>query len=153
MITPLMLEPPPVYSLLGFREKLQLTSAQIVSLDSIATGIHDKNGPLIDQLREKAVPTRNQIGLVIPEEMAPTLESVRTNNREAAKAVGQVLTPAQQTSICEILEEQRQEREGRRGNRNAQSRRTSRLGTEADSILAGARRSVWPWCTASATTP
>jgi hypothetical protein len=152
MITPLMLEPPPVYSLLGFREKLELTSAQITSLDSIATGVHDQNGPLIDQLREQAIPTRNQVGLVIPDEMGPTLESVRKNNRDAATAVGRVLTPEQQKSVCEILEEQRQERDGR-GGRRAQPRRSSRLGTEADSILASARRSVWPWCSASATTP
>lgn len=148
MVTPLMLEPPPVYSLLGFREKLQLTSPQITSLDSIATHVHDQNAPLIQELREEATPTRNQIGLLIPDELRPKLESVRSNNRAAAQAVGQVLSETQQASACEIFEEQQQNRDNR-GGRNARPRRSSRLGSEADSILSSARRSVWPWCGSS----
>lgn len=144
MVTPLMLEPPPVYSLLGFRDKLQLTPAQITALDSIATSVHDRNEPLIDSLRANATPTRSQVGLLIPDEYRATLEAVRKNNREAATATGKVLTPEQQKSACQIFEEQRQDRE--RSERNGQTRRPSRLGSEADSILASSRRSVWSWC-------
>jgi hypothetical protein len=151
MVTPLMLEPPPVYSILGFRDKLQLTSAQITSLDSIATWAHDQNAPLVDSLRERATPSRNQVGLLIPNEMRPTLDAVRKNNRQAARGAGEVLSATQRTSACEIFEEQRQDREGRDG-RNGQPRRSSRLGSEADSILASARRSIWPWCTAATQT-
>jgi hypothetical protein len=146
MITPLMLEPPPIYSILGFRDKIQLTSEQITSLDSIATQVHDQNVPLIRELREKASPTRNQIGMVIPDELRPALDSVRANNRAAATAVGKVLTPPQQQSACQIFEEQAQERENDRNRGNGPRPRTSRLGSEADSILASARRSVWPFC-------
>lgn len=146
MITPLMLQPPPIYSILGFRDKIQLTSAQITSLDSIATWVHDQNLPLIQQLREKATPTRNQIGLVIPDEQKPTLDAVRANNRTAAAAVGKVLTPAQQQSACEIFAEQAQERNDRGRGDGGVRPRSSRLGSEADSILASARRSTWPFC-------
>jgi hypothetical protein len=144
MVTPLMLEPPPVYSLLGFRDKLELTPAQITSLDSIATAVHDQNAPLIDSLRANATPTRSQVGLLIPDEYRSTLDAVRKNNRDAATAAGKVLTPEQQTSACQIFEEQRQDRE--RDERTGRTRRPSRLGSEADSILASARRSVWSWC-------
>jgi len=146
MVTPLMLEPPPIYSILGFRDKIQLTSEQITSLDSIATRVHDQNVPLIRELREKASPTRNQVGMVIPDELRPALDSVRANNRSAATAVGKVLTPPQQQSACQIFEEQAQERDNDRRRGNGPRPRTSRLGSEADSILASARRSVWPFC-------
>lgn len=141
LVTPLMLEPPPVYSLIGFRDRLELTPVQISSIDSIASHVHDQNSPLIDQIREEARPTRSQIGLVIPEELRSTLDAVRANNRDAARAVGEVLTATQQTSACAIFEEQREDED-----RNGRQRRSSRLGSEADSILASARRSVWPWC-------
>jgi hypothetical protein len=147
MVTPLMLEPPPIYSILGFRDKIQLTSAQITSLDSIATWVHDENVPLIQELREGATPTRNQVGMVIPDSLRPKLDAVRTNNRTAASGVGKVLTTTQQQSACQIFEEQAQERDSDRGRGNGSPRpRTSRLGSEADSILASARRSVWPFC-------
>ena len=90
MVTPLMLEPPPIYSILGFRDKIQLTSAQITSLDSIATWVHDQNVPLIQELREKASPTRNQVGLVIPDEQKPKLELAF---KQAAEAMGPAQEP------------------------------------------------------------
>jgi hypothetical protein len=144
-----MLEPPPIYSILGFRDKIELTSAQITSLDSIATWVHDQNLQLIQELREESSPTRNQIGMVVPDELRPALDSVRTNNRAAAAAVGKVLTPTQQQSACQIFEEQARERDSDRNRGNGPRPRTSRLGTEADSILANARRSVWPFCRAN----
>ena len=146
MVTPLMLQPPPIYSILGFRDKIQLTSAQITSLDSLATWVHDQNLPLIQDLREKATPTRNQVGLIIPDSLRSKLDAVRANNRTAAAGVGKVLTPTQQQSACQIFEEQAQDRNDRGRGNGSPRPRTSRLGSEADSILASARRSVWPFC-------
>jgi hypothetical protein len=46
------IDPPPVYALIGHRARLNLTSEQVATLDSIGQSVHQDNSPLIRRLRE-----------------------------------------------------------------------------------------------------
>jgi hypothetical protein len=145
LVTPMMLQPPPIYALLGYRERLELTSDQIVGLDSIATGLKDRNNELIDELEEKSSLTRNQTALVVGEEGKPVLEQIRDNNRGAAEAVGRLLNSDQQETTCELFRLDRDDRRGR-----TRERRQIRGADQAaaDSIWRSLESRTWPWCAA-----
>jgi hypothetical protein len=155
IVTPFMLQPPPVYALLGFRDRLSLSSEQITSLDSIATAVHEENQPLIDELQQNAPQSRNRVGLLVAPESRPTLQKIRQNNRDAARAVGALLNPQQQTTACDLFNEERDERRSRvrdamreRGmGETSQRQRQMQRRMEGDSTLQMEMR-VWPWCTA-----
>ncbi|HEX6927127.1 MAG TPA: hypothetical protein VF167_17010 [Longimicrobiaceae bacterium] len=138
VVTPTMLQPPPVYALIGHRDRLELTSQQIEQLDSIAVDLEQKNSDLIDELEERAVPTRNRMGMVLDEEGTPILEQIRDNNRAASEAVGRLLSTTQQAEACELfsLNNRRRERPRIRGADEE----------EADSIWQMLETRVWPWC-------
>src|SRR5690606_14334795 len=102
LVTPTMLQPPPIYALLGHRDRLERTSNQIVSLDSIAVQLKEENDGLIDELQELSDVARNQPALIVGDEGRPILEQIRDNNREASEAVGRVLTSDQQTATCDL---------------------------------------------------
>jgi hypothetical protein len=136
-----MLQPPPIYALLGYRDRLELTSDQIVQLDSIATGLKTENALLIDELEEKSSVRRNQPGLVVGEEGKPVLESIRDNNRGAAEAVGRALTSTQQEATCDLFRLDRDDRDRRR--------RPPVRGVDeaaADSVWRSLMSGTWPWC-------
>lgn len=141
LVTPLMLQPPPVYALLGYRERLQLSSEQINGLDSIAVNLKEENDELIDELEERSSLTRNQSALIVDEEGRPILEQIRDNNREAAEAVGRLLTSEQQTTACDIFRMDRRER-GRR----ERPRIRGADQAAADSIWRSLEARTWPWC-------
>lgn len=111
-------EVPPVLSLLGFRERLSLTSEQIGALDSIAHEWDVEN----ERLTTRGTMVSSGLG-------GTTVSTVRTvggsrkeaaaNNLRAARAVEAVLTPEQRRLVCEMG-----------------SARRSR------------GRSPWPWCNA-----
>jgi hypothetical protein len=148
LVTPLMLQPPPIYALLGHRETIELSSEQIVSLDSIAVGLRNDNDDLIDELEERSSLTRNQTALIVDEEGKPILEQIRDNNRGAAEAVGRVLTTTQQEETCEIFRRDREERS--RGTRQRRPRVRGADQAAADSIWQVLQTSSWPWCAAAA---
>lgn len=135
-------QPPPVYALLGYRERLNLSSPQVVSLDSIGRAAQSQNDSLVARLQDLASRRRGGFGRgrdAMPEEAAPVIEQIRANNRQVAEAVREVLTPAQQQTTCELFDESRERSRERREPR-------SRREMPRDSVHPGAGR-VWFWCT------
>lgn len=158
LITPIMLEPPPIYALFGFRERLQLTPEQITRLDSIAIAVKERNDLLIDTLQARAATARNQAGLVVADSASRmALHQIRESNRQAARSVGEVLNATQQQTACQIFGEQDEERESRR----REMRRRMGSGTmtrrtreaQADSLNAMLPGRVWPWCGTAGSRP
>ncbi len=137
VVTPLTLTPPPIYSLLGFRVDLRLTSTQIAALDSIAQRVEEENRALIDELQRTSEPRRRQTGaLVVTRDGEPLLAAIRSNQREAGDAVGAILDEQQRTTVCRLFE--RPDRRGQEG------RRTS---VDSDSVQSGLQQPVgWAWC-------
>ncbi|HEX2205473.1 MAG TPA: hypothetical protein VHG91_19335, partial [Longimicrobium sp.] len=91
---------PSIYALLGERERLGLSTEQVVALDSIAQALQERNRPLADSLR--AITGSRAGGPVRPprereqrDAVLPGLERVAANNREAVAAVQAALNPAQ----------------------------------------------------------
>ncbi|CAN5794683.1 hypothetical protein BH23GEM6_BH23GEM6_01990 [soil metagenome] len=159
-IAPVVLEPPPVYSLLGYRQEIGLTSEQVTALDSIAEGVRRENAPLVQRLRERNPASAQQRGFILIDTVArPVLEQVRQNNREAAAAVGEVLTTEQRASACRMFEQQQRERMTRRGSQAEDARaRQQQQGRGAirvePSDTAVVRGAVWGWCSpATLTSP
>jgi len=143
---------PPVYALLGYREQLQLTSAQIAALDSIGSHLESANRPVLDRLagvRRGVEPPRTQ------EEYVSLLTQVYANNRAGQDAVRELLSEAQRTRTCELFrataEEQRRA-ERRNANRASDPRtRRDRMGTPSDTV-AFSSTGVWSWCPALTST-
>jgi hypothetical protein len=149
-----MLEPPPIYSLLGFREDLELTSEQITALDSIAQAVERRNAPVIAELRRvgESRSRRSRGAIVVNEQTRPLLEQVRDSNREAVRAVEELFTPEQEREVCRLfdLERRGSRREGEREERrDARRGPLPRMGAEADTTLFR-QGPVWSWCAAGA---
>ena len=153
-VVPLALEPPPVYALIGYRDRLELTSQQVTSLDSLATAVREENNILVDSLEEKAITSNRSPGVlqVNPSER-PLLDRIRSNNRAVIDKVAELLTPEQETGVCELYEEDLEDlraernRRNRSGQNDAWSNRVR--DTRADSSLVVRGFSVWPWCQAT----
>ncbi|MDB4950134.1 MAG: hypothetical protein JWM27_2783 [Gemmatimonadetes bacterium] len=107
---------PPIFGLLGQREKLNLTSAQIVSLDSIGEDLHARNEPINRHLRalQDSLGGRDRMSERTRRELldrgAPLYTELRTNNRRAAESVHAVLTTDQRDATCRMLREDRDQR-------------------------------------------
>lgn len=159
-----MIAAPPVYALLGRREELNLTSAQIQVLDSVGTGLQTQNAEPMRQIREirgddAYRPRRlDQRDL---DRLRPLVDQVRENNRQAQQRVREVLSTEQQQRVCELFREGRdRNREGdrnrvgdRRGtdDRERRPQRTGGMrpgmgGMFPDSAMMGPQR-VWIFCT------
>jgi hypothetical protein len=159
-IPPTALEPPPVYSLLGFRQEIGLSSQQVTALDSVAESVRRGNAPIVQQLRERNPARAEQRGFIVVDSAAqPLLEQLRENNRSAVAAVGEILNPQQRTAACRIFDQSRRDRMTRQSRqaqeareREARSRaRVNRIETDAPG------GGPWTWCTptvpASSTSP
>ncbi|MDR0786260.1 MAG: hypothetical protein LBG44_00090 [Gemmatimonadota bacterium] len=151
--TPLSLEGPSIYSLLGFRNDLKLTSEQVVSLDSIAIAIREENRDLIAELRE-VDGKGNSIGqpIVVTEEGRPILEAIRENHRGAVAAVRELLDETQRNQVCDIVARPGQAR-GRSGRPAGPENRApdggAPRGEARDSLDERSRLSrpvSWDWC-------
>jgi hypothetical protein len=99
---------PPVAALLGHRARLELTSTQVVALDSIAEALHARNDAVRHRLRA-VIGTRAGGGSGRPpandEEWLrarPHLRDISENNREAMDAVAALLDERQRQAACEI---------------------------------------------------
>lgn len=150
------IQTPPVYALIGQREKLALTSAQVTALDSIGVHIDRVNAPLMSRLRELRGEYGGRRNAPRPdsEELQPTLEQLRRNNQQAMEGVRNVLTAQQRTTACEMAREASREalRDGRGeyAQRGAgRQPRGMRGGMAADSALTW-NRPTWTWCAAPA---
>lgn len=146
LVPPLALEPPPVYSLLGYRDRINLTSEQITRLDSIAIALREENAPLVAELRENArLQSRSGGGLQVQAAQRPLLDQIRENSTEAIEAVGELLTEDQEEEICKIYEDERVDRTDRQRRSERRSRRRRARGMPADSLVFRGFRG-WPWC-------
>lgn len=146
LISPLMLEPPPIYSLIGFRTDLELTSEQVEALDSIAQAVQAETQPLLADLRQQAAQQSRRYRGAIPvsDLTRPAILEVREKNRAAVRAVEDLLTPEQETEVCRLLDlERREDRSRNRDRDRPASRRPSAMG--ADSLLFHTGP-VWSWC-------
>lgn len=133
------LEPPPVFALIGARERLQLTSEQISALDSIGRWNSSANEGVIRDSRVREMRPGD-----------PTIDSVarivRENNLQAGLGVQTLLSDEQRRQVCELFRPERG-RDGRAASRGAQSRpRTGAQGRGRSGTMQERPLSVWPWC-------
>jgi len=154
---------PPVYALIGARERLSLTSAQVTALDSLGERLERQNRELRRQLEDRGFrpgsrPTQAQM-----EAARPVFEQIRQNNTRTMEAVGALLNEEQRQGACTLQREGREEgRGGRRGGGVREGggrggRQGGRMGggmegrrpggMAADSMMMGRSRG-WPWCPA-----
>lgn len=143
-VNPLALEPPPIYSLFGYRDRLELTSAQVEALDSIAQAVKRSNDPIVDSLAVVADARTGRGRGIIPisDETRPLLERVRLQNRQAAEAVREVLNDTQAAQVCELVDQQAQDRVRRLG--EEREARSSRIAPQDSALFLPLRG--WPWC-------
>ena len=152
-VVPLALETPPVYALIGYRDRLELSSQQVTALDSLATAVREENSILVDSLEQRAITSNRSPGVlqVNPSER-PLLDRIRTNNRAVLDKVAELLTPEQESGVCELYEEDLRDMrdEANRRNRSrvdpndAWSNRVRDPRSDTTLIVRGF--SVWPWC-------
>jgi hypothetical protein len=158
-VPPTALEPPPVYSLLGFRQEIGLSSQQVSALDSVAEAVRRENAPIVQQLRERNPARAEQRGFIVIDSAAqPLLEQLRENNRSAVAAVGEILNPQQRTAACRIFDQSRRDRMSRQSRQAQEAReREARTRARVDRIEIDTRGGPWTWCTpavpASSTSP
>jgi hypothetical protein len=134
---PAGIEPPPIYALLGQRERLELTSEQIAALDSIGIWIDTANSAaratLGPALLDGGDPANGGPGRVIPRDSASLAARsvVVANNAAALNGVVAVLKEAQRARVCELFDPERV------AVRAPERRRRS---------VAPASGNRWPWC-------
>ena len=106
------MEPPRVYALIGDRERLQLTSAQITALDSIGEWVTEANREPNQQMRSRLARAPRRGGRPTPVAQAgaqPLMEQMARNNEQAMKGVEALLTDEQKRLACEIARERRED--------------------------------------------
>ncbi|HEX8696456.1 MAG TPA: hypothetical protein VF746_28820 [Longimicrobium sp.] len=147
--------PPPVYALLGYRDRLALSSAQVNALDSIGAWLDTANRPLLAQLGELRDGDRSRrrpggAGSARPGDRAwPILLRLAENNGAAATRVRAVLSAEQRERVCELfalLHERRAPRGGRSAPSLARQTGPGAPGGAAYGFREG-RGPAWPWCT------
>lgn len=141
LLTPLTVEPPPIYALIGARSDLSLTSAQVAGLDSIAIAIQATNRPLIEDLEVVSPPARTGARRITPEG-EPILEQIRANSRQASEGVHALLTESQRAEVCELFN-RRPTRSGGRAPAEPPRQVPADSAAEGRFGMMGAR---WYWC-------
>ena len=145
---------PSIRGLIGERQRLGLTGAQVTTLDSIAIVLSAANDSLRRAVREEWGEVQPRPGSERWDRTQPALAQIGQNNRAAGTLVQNLLTDDQRRIACEIQEEQRA--------RNPQpvrmappgSRRIGgRARASADSATLRRGPSGWAWCPAPATPP
>jgi hypothetical protein len=138
---------PSVYGLIGERQRLGLTSAQVTTLDSIGVVLAAANDSLRRSVRDAWDGDRPRRGYERWERTRPALVQIARNNRAASVLVQNTLSEAQRGIACEIQAEVRARRpEPVRPQLPGSRRIGGRRRPPADS--AALRRPVegWPWC-------
>jgi hypothetical protein len=138
---------PPVRGLIGERERLGLTGAQVTTLDSIAVVLAAANDSLRRSVRDTWNGDRPGRGGAMWERTGPALMQIARNNRAASLLVQNTLTEPQRTIACEMEAEQRA-RQPERFRRPGMG--PGGFGTRreqvADSIAQARAMEGWPWC-------
>jgi hypothetical protein len=138
LLTPLTVEPPPIYAIIGARADPMLSSEQVARLDSIAIAVQSANRPLIEDLQEVSPPARSGARR-LTEEGEPILEQIRANTREASERVHGLLTEAQREEVCDLFNR----RPPTRGGPQPPARPTPTDSTAPGRLGMGPR---WYWC-------
>jgi hypothetical protein len=143
---------PPVLALLSERQRLSLTAAQVAALDSIAREWDVAN----EKLHRRAGVARGNrppaFVLALRPGAKPVLSAIAENNRRAAEAVRQVLTPEQRQAVCALPSSPPTIVLATEGGKAA--RLTRALGLRTDGSVRGSSASAarartnrpWPWC-------
>lgn len=133
---------PPILALLSDRERLSLTSSQVIALDSIAREWDVTNVKLNRRLG--VARGKRPVTLALNREVSPTRAALAANNRRAAEAVEQVLTPAQRDAACAMPRAI-----GARAARHGAPRGAAFFagrGTARPDARRAAVRPAWHWC-------
>jgi hypothetical protein len=137
---------PSIRGLIGERQRLALTGAQVTTLDSLAIVLAAANDSLRAGMVEATPAQRSRPGATQAqwERNLPALQTIAQNNRAAGLLVQQVLTEDQRRIACEIQaeDEARRPRAAR-----TPPRPPTRIGGRVipgDSIPEPQRG--WPWC-------
>ncbi|HEX6372029.1 MAG TPA: hypothetical protein VF006_24100 [Longimicrobium sp.] len=144
---------PSVYGLIGERQRLGLTGAQVTTLDSIAIVLAAANDSLRRSVREAWEGDRPRPGSERWERTRPALIQIAQNNRAAGLLVQSTLTEDQRGIACELQAEARARRPEvvRLAPRGA--RRIGRRREAADSATVRRAPDGWPWCPPPADPP
>lgn len=150
---------PSVYALIGARERLKLTSAQVTALDSIAEAVREQNRPFADSLRRftrspNGGPMRVPTNDAQRRDFTAILQQMGANTRTALAGIQALLDADQRAAACALAAEERDERRGGRmggrgrvggmdGSGEIGGRRMR--GMMSDDL--GGRAGAWPWCT------
>lgn len=129
---------PPILALLSDRERLSLTSPQVIALDSIAREWDVTNVKLNRRLG--VARGKRPVTAALRPEASPTRAAIAANNRRAAEAVEQLLTPAQREAACAMPRAI-----GARAARHGGSASFAGRGT-ASAERRTALRPAWHWC-------
>jgi hypothetical protein len=137
---------PNVFALIGARQQLALTGAQVTELDSIGRVWSVRNDSLQRQLRDYRG-GRTDLGLV-----RPILERMAENNGVANQAVEALLNPEQRRIACTLTppeparpQTMRPPGSARVGGRGGRMRPARGGG---DTVPGMRLRRGWPWCAA-----
>jgi hypothetical protein len=131
---------PPVLALLDARERLALSSDQVVQLESIARDWEAANDTLSRRIGAVKGRGPRPLHLALGKHARLTREAVVENNRRAAQAVERVLQPGQRQTLCTTHRLQREA---------AVAVRAAKAGPGARTRAAHAGKTAardWPWC-------
>lgn len=138
---------PTIYGLIGERQRLQLTGAQVTTLDSIAIVLGAANDSLRRSVRQAWDGDRPRPGAERWERTRPALLQIARNNRAASLLVQNTLTQEQRGIACEIQAEVRARRPQTVRPQLPGSRRIGgRRRPPADSAALRRPAEGWPWC-------
>lgn len=139
--------PPSVFALIGAREQLSLTGAQVTELDSINRVWSVRNDSLQRQLRE--IDGRRNAATM--ERARPLLLRMAENNQWAGSAVESLLNPEQRRIACTLPVAASADRSApdagpRRAGPGGRGGMRQPRGTMADGVTGTRARRGWPWC-------
>jgi hypothetical protein len=110
-------DPGPVATLIGLRQELSLTDAQIAQLEIIDARMEQQNRPFVTRMselrrrlrslgdRDTMTPQERELRDRYMEEARPLMRSIEQNNRTAMEQVGEVLTEPQKVEIRRRIKE------------------------------------------------
>lgn len=142
---------PSVYGLLGERQRLRLTSAQVTTLDSIGVVLAAANDSLRRTVREAWNGDRPRPGREQWARTQPALVQIARNNRAASTLVHNTLTEEQRGIACEIQAEVRARRPEPVRRAPPGRRRIGGRRVAADSAALRRPPDGWHWCAAPET--
>lgn len=148
LLTPLTLEPPPISSLFGYRERLSLTSQQITALDSVASWVREADRPVVAQLEEAGYdPLAGPRGgrFSADDSTRALVDRIQQNHRRASEQVQEILTTEQEQEVCRLNQSERERRAISEGRRGPDRRRGMGRDTMAFGSFRGGGRG-WSWC-------